>query len=119
MIDSVLRDGTSAEASIRWRMNNFVLFAFNIAMESHSEEEQLLNIEREPRWSFGPVQYKDQVAKLSGHPSYALWYGDEDEAALNVIISESKGPDKGITEVLGYMGEYIMLLLMLYHIRIS
>ncbi|KAJ5207730.1 hypothetical protein N7449_002109 [Penicillium cf. viridicatum] len=107
MTDGTLGNETSAEASMRWRMNNFLLFAFNIAMDSHSEERRLLEIHLEPRWSFGPVRYKDQAVKLSGYPSYALWYGDEDEAASNVIVAQSKrlrGSDDGIAEVLGYMG---------------
>ena len=117
MTDGALRNEINAEASMRWRMNNFLLFAFNIAMDSLSEERRLLEIHREPRWLSGPVRYKDQAVKLSGYPSYALWYGDEDEAASNVIVAQSKRLrrlDEGIAEVLEYMGEYIVLLLVLY-----
>jgi hypothetical protein len=112
-----LRNEINAEASMCWRLNSFLLFAFNIAMDSRSEEIRPLEIHREPRWSFGPVQYKDQAVKLSGYPSYALWYGEEDEAASNVIVTQSKRlkrSDKEIAEVLGYMGDYIVLLLVLY-----
>jgi hypothetical protein len=97
-------------------MNNFLLFAFNTAMDSYSEKEELLEIHREPKWSFGPVRYKDQAVKLSGYQSYALWYGDEDEAALKVIVTQSKRLkryDKGIPEVLGYIGEYNVPLLVM------
>jgi hypothetical protein len=114
MIDGALKNEKSAEAGMRWRMNIFLLFAYNTAMDSYSEKEGLLEIHREPRWSFGPVRYKDQAVKLSGYPSYALWYGDEDEAALNVIVAQSKRLeryDKVIPEVLGYMGEYNVPLL--------
>ncbi|KAJ5373920.1 hypothetical protein N7517_005926 [Penicillium concentricum] len=89
MADGALRNEISAEASMRWRMNNFLLFAFNIATDSRSEESRLLEIHHEPKWSFGPVRYKDQAVKLSGYPSYALWYGDEDEAAPNVVVAQS------------------------------
>ncbi|KAJ5854227.1 hypothetical protein N7534_006770 [Penicillium rubens] len=91
MIDGALKNEKSAEAT----------------MDSYSEKEELLEIHREPKWSFGPVRYKDQAVKLSGYPSYALWYGDEDEAALKVIVAQSKRLkryDKGIPEVLGYIG---------------
>lgn len=109
MTDDALKNEKNAEASMRWRMNHFLLFAFNTAMDTYSEEKRLLEIHCEPRWSFGPVRYKDQAVKLSGYPSYALWYGNEDEAALNVIVAQNtrfKRHDKGIPEVLGYMGEY-------------
>ncbi|KAI1833965.1 hypothetical protein DTO006G1_7784 [Penicillium roqueforti] len=107
MTDDALKNEKNAEASMRWRMNHFLLFAFNTAMDTYSEEKRLLEIHCEPRWSFGPVRYKDQAVKLSGYPSYALWYGNEDEAALNVIVAQNtrfKRHDKGIPEVLGYMG---------------
>lgn len=114
MVDNAVSE-TSVEAKIRFRMNYF-LCAFDLAMDSHSEERRLLEVHCEPRWSFGPVRYNGQVVKLSGCPSYALWYGDEDEAALNVIVAQGRrfsGSDKGIAEVLGYMGEQIVLLLLL------
>lgn len=115
MVDNAVSE-TSAETRMRWRMNYFLLCAFDLAMDSHSEERRLLEIHSEPRWSFGPVRYNGQAVKLSGCPSYALWYGDKDEAALNVIVAQSRrfsGSDEGIAEVLGYMGELIVLLLLL------
>ncbi|KAJ5139030.1 uncharacterized protein N7515_003878, partial [Penicillium bovifimosum] len=52
-----------------------------------------------------------EAVKLSGYPSYALWYGDEEEAASNVIVAQNqrfRASEKGILflEVLGYLGEY-------------
>ncbi|KAJ5602595.1 hypothetical protein N7537_005551 [Penicillium hordei] len=107
MTDGALRNETSVEANMRWRMNYFILLAFNIAVESRSEDGRLLEITHEPRWSFGPVKYKGEAVKLSGYPSYALWYGDEDEAASNVIVAQNqrfRASEKGIPEVLGYLG---------------
>lgn len=116
MIDSALRDETSAEANMRWRMDHFVLLAFSLAVGSCPEDDRLPEITPEPRWSFGPVQYKDMAVKLSGYPSYALWYGDQDEAASNVIVAQDqryRASEEGIAEVLGYLGEYAVALLML------
>ncbi|CAG7925141.1 unnamed protein product [Penicillium olsonii] len=107
IIDSALDNETNAGASIRWRMNNFILCAMNTAMDSCSEQEELPQLNFEPRWSFGPVQHQDQPVQLSGYPSYALCYGDKDEADVNVILAQSqrfKRDDAGISEVLGYMG---------------
>ncbi|KAJ5543238.1 hypothetical protein N7535_005668 [Penicillium sp. DV-2018c] len=105
MTDGALTGEQNAQARMRWRMNHFLLFAFNTAIDTSSENQ--LEIHREPRWSFGPVRYKDQAVKLSGCPSYGLWYGDEDEVALNVIVVQNKRLkqyDEAISEVLGYMG---------------
>ncbi|KAJ5520279.1 hypothetical protein N7463_000732 [Penicillium fimorum] len=104
MTDGALTKKISAKASMRWRMNNFLLFAFNITTDSRSEESRLLEIHHEPKW-------------LSEYPCYALWYGDEDEVASSVVVAQSKrlrGSGEGIAEVLGYMGEYVVLLLLLY-----
>ncbi|CAG8329244.1 unnamed protein product [Penicillium salamii] len=94
-------------------MNYFLLCALDIATASGSKEEQLPKIDLEPKWSFGPVQYNDQAVKLTGYPYYALWHGEKDEAASNVIVTQGQGfggSEEAIAEVLGYMGEYFMLL---------
>ncbi|CAG8276741.1 unnamed protein product [Penicillium salamii] len=107
LVDDSLSCETSAEASVRWRMNYFLLCALDIATASGSKEEQLPKIDLEPKWSFGPVQYNDQAVKLTGYPYYALWYGEKDEAASNVIVTQGQGlggSEEAIAEVLGYMG---------------
>lgn len=95
------------DAAIRFRVNYFLLYALTEAMDSQTGERQPLELHDEDKWSFGPVQYKDMAVTLSGHPSYAMWNGDEDEAASNVILVRGRmrgEPEECIAEVLGYMG---------------
>lgn len=112
MINSFLITGASTKATIRWRMCKFIRLAFDEAMNSSSEQRGRLEIHLERRWSFGPIRYNDQVVKLSGYPSYVLWYGGEDDMALNVMVAQDERfgeSDKGIAEVLGYLGKSIVL----------
>lgn len=97
----------SIDTIIRFRVNDFIVFALAEAMDSQTGERQPLELRGEHKWSFGPVHYKHKAVTLSGHPSYAMWNGDEDEAASNVILVRGRmrgEPEECIAEVLGYMG---------------
>lgn len=48
---------------------------------------------------------------LSARTDYGVWYGENEEVALNVIIVEAKKTDSesGVAQALGYMGKWLTI----------
>lgn len=47
---------------------------------------------------------------LTGRPDYGIWYGEEEELELNVVVMEAKKPHSGgagVPQALAYMGKYL------------
>ncbi|KAI2729472.1 hypothetical protein CBS147333_9538 [Penicillium roqueforti] len=58
-------------------------------------------------WAYSPVKWKGKTWVLSGRPDYGIWYGEEEDIDLNVVIMEAKklaSDTVGIPQALAYMG---------------
>ncbi|KAJ5926428.1 hypothetical protein N7516_008201 [Penicillium verrucosum] len=65
----------------------------------------MLKVYSGPR--YGPVTHKGLKYDLVGRPDYSLWYGDEEDVAVSIVVVETKGgagPSTGVSQTLGYMG---------------
>ncbi|KKK13134.1 hypothetical protein ARAM_006973 [Aspergillus rambellii] len=74
------------EASIRCKLNLLLVCAHDL---------------------YSPVKWKGKTWMLSGRPDYGIWYGEEEDIDLNVVIMEAKRPNsgtEGIPPALAYMG---------------
>jgi hypothetical protein len=63
-------------------------------------------------WAYSPVKWKGKTWILSGRPDYGIWYGEEEDIDLNVVIMEAKRPNsgsEGVPQALAYMGKYLTL----------
>ncbi|KAJ5502192.1 hypothetical protein N7463_005066 [Penicillium fimorum] len=60
----------------------------------------------ESGWKYGPVKWRHKKYFLSGRPDYGVWYGEDEELSLNVVVVEAKreeGPI-GRAQALAYVG---------------
>ncbi|KAJ5928016.1 hypothetical protein N7466_006972 [Penicillium verhagenii] len=88
LVDETLNLSKSNEANIRWKLN------------------LLLIVNTEHQWSQEGLMIHGKEVRLTGRPDYAIWYGEEDELAVNVILMEAKTTNLGfadIAQTLGYM----------------
>jgi hypothetical protein len=106
----------TTEAAARWVVDSITLNAYATAT-SNIKNAQPLNVQCERGYKFSPVTLKRKRVILSGRPNYSVWYGESEAFRLNVLIAEAKGGAKGsnpIPQLLGYMGLYLAMCIVLY-----
>ncbi|PTU25066.1 hypothetical protein P175DRAFT_0409036, partial [Aspergillus ochraceoroseus IBT 24754] len=94
------------EASIRCKLNLLLVCAHDLVSSSLHNSASPLNIQMERTWAYSPVKWKGKTWMLSGRPDYGIWYGEEEDIDLNVVIMEAKRPNsgtEGIPPALAYM----------------
>ncbi|KAJ5782164.1 hypothetical protein N7457_003938 [Penicillium paradoxum] len=94
----------TSEANVRWILNALLQEAFDIATTIHPHAAQPLNIQAEKGWKYGPVKWHRKKYYLSGRPGYGVWYGEDEDFSLNVVVIEAKREEGGRAQALGYMG---------------
>ncbi|KAJ5822724.1 hypothetical protein N7447_005064 [Penicillium robsamsonii] len=95
------------EASIRWTLDLLLVYAHDIATFSQPDAGQNIGIQTERNWVFEPVTYQKKKFALVGKPDYAVWYGNVDDIAVNIVIMEAKSQNstsQGVPQCLAYMG---------------
>ncbi|KAI2702042.1 hypothetical protein DTO012A7_1007 [Penicillium roqueforti] len=100
------------EALTRITLNNLLIFAHHFVTSQPSTTSSDmnmndLNLNAEGLWRYGPVMHKDTKHDLVGRPDYSLWYGNEEDVAVSVVVVETKGVESvtsGVSQTLGYMG---------------
>lgn len=100
------------EASIRWTIDLLLVYAHDIATSGHPSAGQHIGIQTERHWVLEPVKYDKKKFALVGKPDYAVWYGNIDDTAVNIVVVEAKSQNsagQGVPQCLAYMGEYLMI----------
>ncbi|KAJ5967220.1 hypothetical protein N7501_003468 [Penicillium viridicatum] len=100
------------EALTRLTQNNLLVFAHNyVTSQPDSTPTDLhmneLHLNAEGLWRYGPVTHKGLKYDLVGRPDYSLWYGNEEDVAVSIVVVEAKGgagASSGVSQTLGYMG---------------
>ncbi|KAJ5120887.1 uncharacterized protein N7515_010275, partial [Penicillium bovifimosum] len=78
----------------------------DIVTSRQPNADQKIRIQTEGHWVFAPVEYRKKQFILVGKPEYAVWYGDVNDTAVNVVIVRAKSPlsaSEGIPQCLAYM----------------
>ncbi|KAJ5337142.1 uncharacterized protein N7506_005164 [Penicillium brevicompactum] len=104
--DRALGASSANEAIIRCKLNILLVCAHDLVSSSLDKSARPVNIQMERQWAFSPVKWKGKQHTLSGRPDYGIWYGDEEDIELNVVIVEAKrsmGGTQGIPQALAYM----------------
>lgn len=110
-ITKALGRSPPSEANVRWIINALLLEAHSLATARHPKSADPVNIQAEKGWKYGPVKWKRQKYVLAGRPDYGVWYGEDEDVSLNVVVLEAKNEDgMGLTQALGYMGKYLLTL---------
>ncbi|KAI2687592.1 hypothetical protein CBS147332_113 [Penicillium roqueforti] len=92
---------------IRCKLNLLLVCAHDLVLSSLSKSARPINIQMERIWVYSPVKWKGKTWVLSGRPDYGIWYGEEEDIDLNVVIMEAKklaSGTVGIPQALEYMG---------------
>jgi hypothetical protein len=116
LIEKAFGHSRTTEAGARWIVDSIILHAYATATSS-IKNAQSLNVQCERGYNFGPVTLNRKKLILSGRPDYSVWYGESEALCLNVLIVEAKGGAKGsnpIPQLLGYMGAYLAMCIVLY-----
>lgn len=102
------------EALTRITLNNLLIFAHHFVTSqpgTTSSDMKMndlnLNLNAEGLWRYGPAIYKGAKYDLVGRADYSLWYGNEEDVAVSVVIVETKGTlsvSTGVSQTFGYMG---------------
>ncbi|KAJ5828037.1 uncharacterized protein N7525_006290 [Penicillium rubens] len=95
------------EASIRWTIDLLLVYAHDIATSGHPSAGQHIGIQTERHWVLEPVKYDKKKFALVGKPDYAVWYGNIDDTAVNIVVVEAKSQNsagQGVPQCLAYMG---------------
>ncbi|CAG7972631.1 unnamed protein product [Penicillium salamii] len=104
--DEAHRENSGNEASIRLKLNLLLVRAHQLVTSSLPKSPRPINIQMEKTWAYRPVQWKGKTHAILGRPDYAIWYGEEEDTDLNVVIIEAKRPSSsslGIPQALAYM----------------
>ncbi|OQE44596.1 hypothetical protein PENCOP_c002G02772 [Penicillium coprophilum] len=83
----------------------------NGARSNSPMNEANIPIQTERHWVL-PIRFEKQDMNLVGKPDYAVWYGNANDTAVNVVVVEAKGmgnAGQGMIQCLAYMGEYFLL----------
>ncbi|KAJ6119882.1 hypothetical protein N7523_004162 [Penicillium sp. IBT 18751x] len=109
IINTVLNKSRPNEANIRFRLNELLMNACLVATASKDiASVRPISLQTESACSLPGVKHKGKKCNLNGKPDYAVWYGEVDDVALNVVIVEAKGEGRGNTglpQTLGYMAK--------------
>ncbi|KAJ5348372.1 uncharacterized protein N7506_001625 [Penicillium brevicompactum] len=103
LIDSALAQSPITEASIRSNIDAFILFVNKITA-AQTPPTWPLSIQTERSYSFGPVRLRGKKAKLSTSIDYRVWYGDDEQLPVNLIVIGMEERLDEIAQCLGYMG---------------
>jgi hypothetical protein len=104
------------ESTVRFSANALILHTLDIAADEAQAPIDLLNLQTEQTWTSEPYKYDNQTCKITGRSDYCVWYGEEEDVALNVIIVEAKTPGSASMserQALSYMGKYIRIFIFL------
>lgn len=104
LIDSALAQSPITEASIRWNIDALILFVYKFTA-AQTPPTWPLNIQTERSYSFGPVRLRGKKAKLSTSIDYRVWYDDDEQLPVIVIVIDEEEKVDRIAQCLGYMGE--------------
>lgn len=110
-VNSALSNSPKNEANIRFTLDLLFVYAHNIAT-CQPNRGQTISIQTEKHWVFEPVRHEKQQYALVGRPDYAVWYGNDNEVAVNIVVMEAKSADdagRGIPQCLAYMGQYLII----------
>ncbi|KXG52772.1 uncharacterized protein PGRI_080280 [Penicillium griseofulvum] len=89
-IDNATTKGAVSESNIRFTLDILLVYAHDIAMSENAD-----------------LEWNKKDYRLVGQPDYAVWYGEIEETALNVVVAEAKKRHMTGTcliQCLGYMG---------------
>ncbi|KAJ5535389.1 hypothetical protein N7527_001643 [Penicillium freii] len=106
-VDAARSKSSLNEASIRWTLDLLLVYAHDIATFRQPNAGQNIGIQTERHWVFEPVEYDKKKFTLVGKPDYAVWYGNVNDTAVNIVIVEAKSQNsasKGVPQCLAYMG---------------
>jgi hypothetical protein len=96
-------------------MVDYVILNAYTTATADIKDSQPLNIQCERNYNFGPVTFNRNEVMLSGRPDYSVWYGDN--LCLSVLVVKGTPGVKGInpiTQLLGYMGMYFAICVIVY-----
>ena len=111
-IDRATSRSLPNEAIIRLTVDMLLVYAHDIVSLRNSTAARSLCLQAESQWGYGPVERDNQRYRLVGKPDYALWYGEIEETAVNVVIVEAKRrhyASTGLPQCLAYMGTYLII----------
>ncbi|KAJ5765665.1 hypothetical protein N7520_005224 [Penicillium odoratum] len=57
------------------------------------------SVHKESQWSKEGLMFHGKEVKLTGRPDYTVWYGDDDDLAVNIVMMEVKATDLALTGV--------------------
>ncbi|KAJ5209159.1 hypothetical protein N7449_003538 [Penicillium cf. viridicatum] len=106
-VDAARSKSPLNEASIRWTLDLLLVYAHDIATFRQPDAGQNIGIQTERHWVLEPVKYEKKEFALVGKPDYAVWYGNVDDTAVNIVVVEAKSQNaacKGVPQCLAYMG---------------
>jgi hypothetical protein len=90
-INLVLGRSQASEANIRWLLNTLLRKAHVTATTIHPDAAQPVNIQAERGWKFGPIKWQRKKYLLTGRPDYGVWYGEDEDVSVNVVVVEARG----------------------------
>lgn len=108
-IDNFTSRSDANESNIRWTLSMLIVYAYDMVMSGKPSSGQVISAQTEKNWAYSPVKWLGKRYKLVGKPDYAIWYGEVEETALNIVIVEAKRrfpAPSGLVQCLAYMGEY-------------
>ncbi|KAJ5173439.1 hypothetical protein N7492_006032 [Penicillium capsulatum] len=109
VINATVDQTDASEANIRISLNMLLIYAqYHVRLES-TPSGRSLHLKPESTWSYGPAKDRGTKCNLSGKPDYAIWYGEVEGTAVNVVVVEAKksgDSSRGVAQCLGYMGEF-------------
>lgn len=111
-IDNATAKSAPSESNIRFTLDILLVYAHDIAMSENPARRHAISVQTEKHWAYGPVKWNKKDYRLVRKPDYAVWYGEVEETALNVVVVEAKKrhmAGTGLIQCLGYMGEYLAL----------
>ncbi|KAJ5106188.1 hypothetical protein N7456_002863 [Penicillium angulare] len=106
MIRQATGKSDTGESTIQISINMLLVYAHDAVVSSNSPGARSICIQTEKTWSY-PFIHQNKRYKLVGKPDYAVWYGEIEEIALNVVICEAKRfghTSSGFSQCLAYMG---------------
>ncbi|KAJ5783291.1 hypothetical protein N7457_005065 [Penicillium paradoxum] len=105
-VDAARSDSPMNEATSRWTLDLLLIYAHDIVTCGQPDAGQAIAIQTERHWVL-PVKFEKRDMNLVGKPDYAVWYGNPNDTAVNVVVVEAKGEGnagKGMSQCLAYMG---------------
>ncbi|KAJ6006777.1 hypothetical protein N7451_004721 [Penicillium sp. IBT 35674x] len=106
-INAILNKSAPNEANIRFKINDLLFYACLVATSQDIASVRSISLQTESPLFLPGVKHQGKKWNLNGKPDYAVWYGEVDDVAVNVVIVEAKAEGRamtGLPQALGYMG---------------